>query len=155
MGSLSLLQGIFPTQGSNPGLPHCRQSLYHLSHKGSLRILEWVAYPFSSRPSWLRNQTGGLLHCRWILSQLSYQGSPSSIINIINMQTNKRKKKSISLALYFFQWLSIWFIEDIFNFFPPQLKNYIYKSRLWNCTNVHSCWFKLIKTPNKPKHNLE
>ena len=31
----SLLQGIFPTQGSNPGLLHCRQILYHLSHKGS------------------------------------------------------------------------------------------------------------------------
>ena len=35
MGSLSLLQGIFPTQGSNPGLPHCRQILYRLSHQGS------------------------------------------------------------------------------------------------------------------------
>ena len=35
-GSLSLLQGIFPTQGSNPGLPHCRRILYQLSHKGSL-----------------------------------------------------------------------------------------------------------------------
>ena len=45
MGSLSLLQGIFPTQGSNPGLPHCGQILYQLSHKGSPRILEWVAYP--------------------------------------------------------------------------------------------------------------
>ena len=33
--SLSLLQRIFPTQGSNPGLPHCRQILYQLSHKGS------------------------------------------------------------------------------------------------------------------------
>ena len=33
--SLSLLQGIFPTQGSNPGLPHCRQILYQLSHQGS------------------------------------------------------------------------------------------------------------------------
>ena len=31
VGSLSLLQGIFPTQGSNPGLPHCRQILYQLS----------------------------------------------------------------------------------------------------------------------------
>ena len=30
-----LLQGIFPTQGSNPGLPHCRQTLYRLSHQGS------------------------------------------------------------------------------------------------------------------------
>jgi len=34
-GSHSLLQGIFPTQGLNPGLPHCRQILYQLSHKGS------------------------------------------------------------------------------------------------------------------------
>ena len=33
--SLSLLQGILPTQGSNPGLPHCRQILYQLSHEGS------------------------------------------------------------------------------------------------------------------------
>ena len=47
MGSLSLLQGIFLTQGLNPGLPHCSQILYQLSHKGSPRILEWVAYPFS------------------------------------------------------------------------------------------------------------
>ena len=58
VGNLSLLQGIFPTQGSNPGLPHCRQILYHQSHKGSSRILECVAYPFSSRPSQPRNQTG-------------------------------------------------------------------------------------------------
>ena len=33
VGSLSLLQGIFPTQGSNTGLPDCRQILYQLSHK--------------------------------------------------------------------------------------------------------------------------
>ena len=36
LGSLSLLQGIFPTQGSNPGLLHCRRILCQLSHKGSL-----------------------------------------------------------------------------------------------------------------------
>ena len=35
VGCHSLLQGIFPTQGSNLGLPHCRQILYHLSHQGS------------------------------------------------------------------------------------------------------------------------
>ena len=38
-GSLSLLQGIFPTQGSNPGLLHCRCILYHLSHQGSPNII--------------------------------------------------------------------------------------------------------------------
>ena len=41
MGSLSLLQGIFPTQVLNPGFPHCRRILYQLNHKRSPRILEW------------------------------------------------------------------------------------------------------------------
>ena len=58
VGSLSLLQGIFPTQGSNPGLPHCRQILHQLSHQESPRILEWVAYPFSSGFSQSRNWIG-------------------------------------------------------------------------------------------------
>ena len=58
VGNLSLLQGIFPTQRSNPGLLYCRWILYQLSHKGSPRILEWVAYPFSSGSSEPRNQTG-------------------------------------------------------------------------------------------------
>ena len=58
VGSLSLLQGIFPAQGSNSGLPHCRRILYQLSHKGSPRILEWVGYPFSGRSSWRRNWMG-------------------------------------------------------------------------------------------------
>ena len=35
VGCHALLQGIFPTQGSNPGLPYCRQILYQLSHQGS------------------------------------------------------------------------------------------------------------------------
>ena len=84
VGCHALLQGIFPTQGSNPGLLHCRRILYCLSHQGSpwkvkvsqstltfcdpmfytehgilqARILGWVVYPFSSRSSQLRNRTG-------------------------------------------------------------------------------------------------
>ena len=57
VGSLSLLQRIFPTQGLNPGLLHCRQILYQVSHKVSPRILEWVAYPFSSGSFRPRNRT--------------------------------------------------------------------------------------------------
>ena len=45
VGSLYLFQGILPTQGLNPSLPHYRQILYQLSHKGSPTILEWVAIP--------------------------------------------------------------------------------------------------------------
>ena len=51
VNNLSLLQRIFPTKGSRPGLPHCRWILYQLNHKGSPRILGWVAYSFSSGAS--------------------------------------------------------------------------------------------------------
>ena len=37
--------GIFPTQGLNPGLLHCRHIFYFLSHQGRPLILEWVPYP--------------------------------------------------------------------------------------------------------------
>ena len=72
VGSLSLLQEIFPTQELNSGLLHCRQIIYQLSLKGSPRILEWVAHPFSSILTQELNE--GLLHCRQILYQLSYKG---------------------------------------------------------------------------------
>ena len=57
VGRFPLLQGIFPTQGSNRGLLHCRQILYQLSHRGSPRILECIAYPLSIGSSWPRNRT--------------------------------------------------------------------------------------------------
>ena len=47
--SPSLLQGIFPTQGLNPGLPHCRQILYQLSHKGS---------PFHAKRGTIKDRNG-------------------------------------------------------------------------------------------------
>ena len=58
VGCHALLQGIFLTEGSSPGLLHCKQILCHLSHQGIPRMLEWVAYPFSRESSQPRNQTG-------------------------------------------------------------------------------------------------
>ena len=58
MGSLSLLQGIFPTQGSNPGLLHCRQILLPAEPQGKPKNTGVDLYPFSSRSSQPRNQTG-------------------------------------------------------------------------------------------------
>ena len=57
VGSLCLLQGIFPTQGSNPHLLHCKRIPHQLTHQGSPRRLEWVAYPFSRGSSQPRNRT--------------------------------------------------------------------------------------------------
>ena len=71
--SLSLLQGIFPTQGSNPGLPHCRQILYQLdTGVGSLSLLQQIF--LTQELNW------GLLYCRQILYKLSYQGSPTYML---------------------------------------------------------------------------
>ena len=42
VGSHSLLQRIFSNQGSNLGLLHCRQILYHLSHQGSPTLALWI-----------------------------------------------------------------------------------------------------------------
>ena len=74
-GSLSLLQGIFPNEGSNPGLLHCRWIVYQLSHKESPRILEWVSLLQWIFP--LQELNWGLLYCRRILYQLSHQESPA------------------------------------------------------------------------------
>ena len=52
VGSLPLLQGILPTQGLNPGLPHCRQILYQLSCQGSPRKpLPHAIYKYARRPN--------------------------------------------------------------------------------------------------------
>ena len=81
VSSLSLLRGIFPTQKSNPGLPHCGRVLYQLKHQRSPRIPKWVACPFSMGSSQPGNRTrvslisGGFFF--FFFHQLSSQWSPS------------------------------------------------------------------------------
>ena len=67
VGSLSFLLGIFPTQGSNPGLPHCRR-IPKITGMGSLFLLQGI-FP-TQESNW------SLLHCRQILYELNYQGGP-------------------------------------------------------------------------------
>ena len=81
VGSLSLLQGIFPIQGLNPSFLHCRQILYQLSYRGSPRILEWVAYPFFSRSSqprsWNRDTCiAGRFFTNWAIREALIQEDP-------------------------------------------------------------------------------
>ena len=83
VGSLSLLQGIFPTQGSNPGLLHCRWILYQPSHKGSPQYYiavkkkrTWWVYVCSGRS--LRQATD------WGKKDYAY----------------RKKKKSIYIVVY-------------------------------------------------------
>ena len=66
-----LLPGIFPTQGPNPDLPHCRQALYHLSHQGSpcLGKPTRLLYPWDS----VGKNTG--VGCHSLLQQISSRSS--------------------------------------------------------------------------------
>ena len=101
VGSHSLFQGIFLTQGSNPGLLRCRLILYHLSYQGSPQNIRCDLSMESHQAPCPWNSPGkstgvgshsllqgifltqgsnpGLLHCRLILYHLSYQGSPQKI----------------------------------------------------------------------------
>ena len=83
----ALLWVTYPIQGLNPGLPHCRWILSHLSHQGSAGIPEWVAYPFSMGVFPTQESNQGLLHCRLILYWLSYQGSSSYVIKEMQIKT--------------------------------------------------------------------
>ena len=78
VGCRSLLRGIFPTQGSNPGLPHCRQILYCLSHHGSPMVLVNLSAiiflkhgPYSARMKKVLKRSPGA-HRLHILSQETY-----------------------------------------------------------------------------------
>ena len=93
VGSLSLLRGIFPTQWSNPGLPHCRWILYQLSHKGSPRILEWVAYPFLLQQISLGIELGSpVLQADSLPTELS--GNPYTLTTVAqNLLSNFKYKE--------------------------------------------------------------
>ena len=96
VSNLSLLQGVFPTQGSNPGLLHYGWILYHLSHQESPRILEWVAYFFSRGSSRPRNQTG--VSCIAGRFLLSYEGSPEVLSEVLSEVTVKSRHSEKAMA---------------------------------------------------------
>ena len=98
VSSLSLLQGIFPTQGLNPGLPHCRWLLYQLSHKGSPKILEWVAFSFFRGSSQPRNWIGascivGRFFTNWPIREAHCK------VTILQLKINKLAAVDCGLCL--------------------------------------------------------
>ena len=81
VGSLSLLQRIFPTQGLNPSLSHCRQILYQMSHKGSPRILGLGSLSLLQRIFLTRNWTrvscnAGRFFTYWAIREASGGNTP-------------------------------------------------------------------------------
>ena len=116
LGSHFLLQGIFPTQEMNPGLPHCRQIHNSLKSPGSPRIMEGVAYPFSGS-SQLRNRTG--ISCT--------VGGFFTNINLLILDWTIQNKK---LKIFLGQKCQIWgTLCNLYNYICDLLYNPVY-SRL-------------------------
>ena len=92
----TLLQGIFPTQGSNPRLLHCKRILYHLSHQGSPRILEWVAYPSSRGSSWPRNRTGISCIASGFFTSWATREAPESVLLFLNTSLTRNQTEESS-----------------------------------------------------------
>ena len=99
VGSLSLLQRIFPTHGSNPDLLHYRRILYQLSHKESPRVLEWVAHPFSRGSSRPRNQTGVSCIAGGFFTNWAFREAQNYIYVILNP-----KSKLLTYGWEYFIW---------------------------------------------------
>ena len=126
VGCHALLQGMFPTQGSNPHLPHCRLILYQLSHQGSPRILEWVAYLFSSGSSQPRNWT--TVSCTaggFFTSSATREAQPQQPASrwLMSSPSNVPAQRSPSQGLPQFPWVQ-------FQTFPlPMVLSYLFFSR--------------------------
>ena len=98
VGSHSLLQGIFPTEGSNPGLPHCGRILYFLSHQGSpwqhtctlywcCIILGLLSYDILKHLTWYHHQTIFKRTCVPLILMPMY------------WQSNVKKQKSLNVFI--------------------------------------------------------
>ena len=101
--------GDLPTQGLNPGLPHCRLILYHLSHQGSPKILKWAAYPFFRGSSQPRNRT----RVSWIAGRFftNWAMSEAQPTQHINKQRHYFSDKGPSSQSYGFSSSHVWMWE--------------------------------------------
>ena len=102
VGSLSLLQWIFPTQESNWGILHCRLILYQLSCQGIPAILEWVAIPSFRGSSQPKDQT-----------QVSHiAGSLGAIISwSLPKAASPPTTNQLSLSIYYVKGVQRWILK--------------------------------------------
>ena len=91
VGCHALFQGIFPTQGLNPGLLHCKWILLPSEPPGKPKTIGVGNLYLLQRIFPTQELNQGLLYCRWILYQLSYQGSTSQYIIALNFNISTAK----------------------------------------------------------------
>ena len=101
VGCHALLQGIFPTRGTNLGLLHCRQILYHLSHLGNPKetstSIQWNTSEATEISYWNMQQHGWISNAWWNLEEAKLKKATDSVIpftwhyvQVKNRQTQNR-----------------------------------------------------------------
>ena len=157
VGCHFLLQGICPTQGSNPGLPHCRQNCLSNQHssakappswmawdcsKGTIRFHSWASWPIG-REVFLWLFCCSFITLPWLLfsqdSSLSYStSSPSMVLAAWSPSPNLPEKVRL--------WSNVWFLSKSSHF-----------QQVLQCLEVLSCytaptWKKILKKNHTSKH---
>ena len=109
VGSLSLLQGIFPTQGSNPGLPHCKQILYH--SWATREALWYNKFPTYEPSSWQLSKM-------WMVC-LHLQSC--KLVHVSGIHCHVRTSSTSSCAFVYFTVQYFIVYRSIVSFFKPQM----------------------------------
>ena len=137
VGCHTLLQRIFPTQGSNSGLLHCSWIFYHLGHQVSPWILEWVAYPFSRGSSQPRNQTvSPALQADSLPAELPGKPTQQDIPKVMREEYKLVFTYVSSLISHHFPvWVLCFHFIEVLSF-PEYMCNFMDRC-CWNCP---FCW---------------
>ena len=106
VGTHSLLQGILPTEGSNPGFSPCRRILYCLSYQGSPRMLEWIALMWQERR--VRSLVRMSRHCSTGLNKIL---ASSCLCYLVFWFTTWRQSVTLCLRIFTLYHLPSWLVE--------------------------------------------
>ena len=102
VGCNALRQGIFPTQGSNPGLPNCRRALYHLSHQGIIKQTTVDLHNFTAMHTWQINSIHGIIRQTFWLTEVTIILSLQCIArtkdkNFHTFKNSQKKKNTLKI----------------------------------------------------------
>ena len=130
MGSLILLQGIFPTQESNQGLLHCRQILYQLSYQGSPYEGKWKG---KKKASWPPQCSRGrnlrpFRKCLYLVTCHKHQDVNLCLWNSIWLEMTQPRWGSLKGVTVLFRWL----FKKFFRLAPCSVHN--------TCSTCQTVW---------------
>ena len=138
VGSLSLLQGIFPTQGSNPGLLHCRWILYQLRHKGNPLIALFASIQFVLvfsiiHTQWVQLEKAVAPHSSTLAWKIPWTEEPGRLQSMGSLRVRHDWMTSLSLFT-FMHWRRKWQPTPVFLPGESQGQRSLVGCHLWGRT---------------------